>query len=202
MSLQFVREFLRYPGQVGALWPSSDLLAEKIVEMAGVARAPTVLEIGAGTGVFTRRIAEVLPEGACCIVLERNPGMAIGLKNTLPELDVVEGCATRLADHWNGRGWGPVRAVVSGLPWAVFDAGLQEAILSQVLAISDGETVFTTFAYFGPHLLAKGRAFRGRLESRFRQVTTSPVVLRNFPPAFIYRCSGALVVPSQPSATQ
>ncbi|GAB4178220.1 MAG: methyltransferase domain-containing protein [Terrimicrobiaceae bacterium] len=190
MSLHFVREFFRFPGEVGAVWPSSRALAEKIVDLAGVATAPTVLEIGAGTGVFTRRIADVLPTGANCLVLERNAGMVRGLKKSILGLDIVEGCATRLADYWNARGWKPVRAVVSGLPWAVFGRDLQEAILTQILAISDNETVFTTFGYFGPHRLAKGRAFRAMLDGKFREVRSSPVVLRNFPPAFIYRCVG------------
>jgi phospholipid N-methyltransferase len=47
---------------------------------------------------------------------------------------------------------------------------------------------FATFAYTHAARMPRARKFRDLLESRFTSVTTSPIVWRNVPPAFVYRC--------------
>ena len=47
------RRFLRHPGRVGALWPSSPSLCRMMVSRIGVEQAKLVVELGPGTGVIT-----------------------------------------------------------------------------------------------------------------------------------------------------
>lgn len=56
MSASLFRRFLRHPTQVGAVCASSDALARMITEEVGIETAPVVVELGPGTGVFTREI--------------------------------------------------------------------------------------------------------------------------------------------------
>jgi len=191
MSLKFVREFIAQPQMVGALWPSSPRLARAICDAVSLDAARHVLEIGPGTGVFTREILTRLSRDARLLAVEKNEALAVEVGRTCSRAEVVAGCATELADCLRERNFPAPEVVVSGLPWAAFGEELQQRILDQVVAVGGDTSVFVTFAYFGPHWLPKGRAFRARLEATFRKVERLPVVLRNLPPAFVYRASGA-----------
>jgi len=188
MSLGFVREFLRSPASVGAIWPSSPALARMMVRASGVSTASRVLELGPGSGAFTGEILNSLGSGSRFISIEKSPELARTVAAKFPAARVIEGCATRLSVHLEEEAFGRPDAILSGLPWAAFDDGLQAAILDQILASLDDRAVFSTFAYFGPHWLKAGRAFRKRLEASFRDVRRTEVVLANIPPAFVYYC--------------
>ncbi|MEI6279417.1 MAG: rRNA adenine N-6-methyltransferase family protein [Verrucomicrobiae bacterium] len=186
MSLRFFREFLRSPGSVGAVWPSSPALARMIVRAANVAAADFVLEIGPGSGAFTGPILQSLRPGARFVAIEKSPDLARSVAGRFPSVHVVSGCATELAAHLDGHG--TPDSVVSGLPWAAFGEPLQDAILRQVTSALHPDGTFATFAYFGPHWLKAGRAFRKKLEAHFREIRRTPVVVANLPPAFVYFC--------------
>ena len=66
--------FIRQPFRTGTVVPSSLGLAELMVEDMGLASANTVVELGPGTGVFTRVIAERGRPGA--------RGRAVGIGET------------------------------------------------------------------------------------------------------------------------
>ncbi|MEO6053288.1 MAG: rRNA adenine N-6-methyltransferase family protein [Chthoniobacterales bacterium] len=184
--LIFLPEFVRSMGMVGALCPSSPYLARLIVREANVRNAQSIVELGPGNGVFTRHIMKAKPEGARFIALEKNEVFARILREHAPDMPIIEGCATQLTDHVRDHGLGPLQSIVSGLPWAVFPEELQSSILKQVGASLCPTGVFATFAYFGPHWLPNGQAFRRRLKAMFSDVRTSRIELRNLPPAFVY----------------
>jgi phospholipid N-methyltransferase len=156
------------------------------VRAANVAAADFVLEIGPGNGAFTGAILESLRPGARFMAIEKSPDLARAVSERFPSVRVIEGCATELATHIDGQG--TPDSVVSGLPWAAFGEPLQDAILKQVTAALHPDGTFATFAYFGPHRLKAGRAFRQKLAAHFQEVQRTPVILANIPPAFVYFC--------------
>jgi phospholipid N-methyltransferase len=188
MSLQFVKAFIKSPGSVGALWPSSPSLARAMVAASEIPRADCVLELGPGTGAFTGEILSNLREGAEFAAVERDPSLARMMAKKFPRAKVIEGCATMLGEHLRAESLSRPDAILSGLPWAVFSEDLQKNILGQIRSNLRQNGVFTTFGYYGPHRLKAGRTFRKNLESVFGTINRSPVVLGNFPPAFIYTC--------------
>lgn len=175
----------------GAIAPSSRALAELIVESAGVGRAEAVVELGPGTGVFTGQILQKLPVNARFVAIERNPAFSRSLRKKYPKLAVVDGCASRLQNLLQSNGIQRADAVVSGLPWAIFNETTQASILTEVRGAVGEAGTFATFAYFGPHWLAAGRSFRRLLERNFASVRISRTVLCNVPPAFVYICRAA-----------
>ena len=188
MSLRFLKAFVSSPGTVGAVWPSSPALARAIVGEANLGSAGSVVELGPGTGSFTRHIVGGLRPDAKFAALEKNAGFAEAISREFPGIRVIPGCATRLGEHLESENIPAPDAIISGLPWAIFDAELQTSILSQIQnSLADGG-VFLTFAYYGPHRSAAGRRFRANLDSVFGEVRRSRVVLWNFPPAFVYSC--------------
>lgn len=184
---EFFRHFLRHREQTGAILPSSVHLARAMSEQAGAQTARRIVEIGPGTGVFTRELHRQRPEDSRLILIEKNPGLASLLRERFPTLPVVEDCATRVRDHLDRLEMESADAVVSGLPWAAMPASLQDDLLEAIRAILAPGGTFVTFAYFGPHWLPAGRRFRQRLQNHFPELATSPVELRNLPPAFVYR---------------
>lgn len=182
----FLRECIRSSQTVGAIWPSSARLARRIVTAAKVDSAENIVEIGPGSGVFTREILERKSKNAHFLALEKNPEFIPLLQNQFPETEIVEGCATRLDTYLKSHSMPEIQSMVSGLPWAIFPSSIQNTILDQIYASLSPLGIFTTFAYFGPHWVGRGRAFRQRLKSRFNNVSTTPIEMWNLPPAFVY----------------
>lgn len=189
MSLRFFQEFLKSPGSVGAIWPSSPALAALMVSAAQLDSAERVLELGPGSGAFTGLILAGLRPAARFLAVEKNPLLAETLAAKYPGCRVLAGCATRLSEHLQEENFGAPDVILSGLPWAAFPSELQETILSGIGKVLGRNGRFLTFAYYGPHRLRAGRSFRQRLDFLFEEVTRTRVVLANVPPAFVYHCS-------------
>ena len=185
----FLQAFAKYPNAIGAVAPSSKALATAIVSAANVSTAERIVELGPGTGPVTESIIARMQPTAQFFAVERNPEFATFLRVRFPDASIICGCASELTGHISDRWDRKPCTIVSGLPWANFGQELQESLLNSVCDNLNEGGHFSTFAYFGPHLLSKGRAFRKRLETRFREVRTSQIVFANLPPAFVYSCS-------------
>ncbi|HQZ19134.1 MAG TPA: methyltransferase domain-containing protein [Vicinamibacteria bacterium] len=185
---RFLAAFVKRPFDTGSVTPSSAQLAEAMVEGLGISEADTVVELGPGTGPFTRVIQEHLKPGACLMCFEINPDMAASLRRAFPKIHVVNDSIENLAQHLREAGRDGVDAVVSGLPWAAFSPDRQRRLLDATVAPMKPGARFATFAYSHAAWMTPARRFRELLDSRFSQVETSEVVWRNVPPAFVYRC--------------
>ena len=190
----FLAQYLRRPGSVGAIAPSSRHLARTMVDQVDWSRARHVLEYGPGTGAFTGAILEKLQPGARFAAIELNPDFARILQRRFPGATVVNDSAANARAICDRLGFPPapaVDAVLSGLPWAGFPEPLQDELLGAMLKVLKPGAVFVTFAYqFGTYLPA-GRRFATKIRGLFTTVDRSPLVLRNLPPAYVYRCSTA-----------
>lgn len=183
-----LQTFLRRPWRTGTLVPSSQGLAELMLEDMGLASAETVVELGPGTGVFTRLIAERVKPETLVLAFEIDERLARELQARIPGVRVVNDSAEQLPLHLRTAGRETADAILSGLPWANFSRDLQERLLRAiVLGLRQGGR-FATFAYVPAAQLPPGRRFRALLESCFTRVETTRIVYWNFPPAFVYRC--------------
>jgi phosphatidylethanolamine/phosphatidyl-N-methylethanolamine N-methyltransferase len=181
--------FVRRPFRTGTVVPSSRVLAQLMIEDMGLATADTVVELGAGTGPFTRLIAEHVKPDALVLAFEIDPVLAEQLRQRVPRVRVVNDSAEHLPDYLRAAGRDAADVILSGLPWANFSRDLQERLLrAVVLGLRPGGR-FATFAYVPAAQLPPGRRFRVLLESCFARVETTRIVYWNFPPAFVYRCT-------------
>jgi phosphatidylethanolamine/phosphatidyl-N-methylethanolamine N-methyltransferase len=180
--------FVRKPTRTGAVLPSSRGLAELMTAGMGLDEARTVIELGAGTGVFTRLIGARVRTDAFVLAFEIDPALAGELKGAIPGVHIVNDSAERISEHLQAAGRTAADAILSGLPWAIFTRELQERLLSAVVEALRPGGRFATFAYVPAAYLPPGRRFRALLGGHFAQVETTPIVWRNFPPAFVYRC--------------
>ena len=189
MDGNFLREFVKNPGTIGAVAPSSGALARRIVAEAGVAEASAVVEYGPGTGVFTEEILAAKKPAAPFLAIERNPEMAARFRERFPDVALFEDSVESAPRILEGLDLALADSIVSGLPWASFPPGLQDRLLESTLAILPEGGRFATFAYLQGLLLPSGRRFKNVLKDHFSQVERSPVVWPNLPPAFVYRCT-------------
>lgn len=186
--MTFVASAIRSPGVIGAVAPSGPALSDLLASVVPTEGAPTVVELGPGTGVVSAALRRRLPPGARHIAVELDDGMVAHLRRTRPWLEVVQGDASNLQKLLAESDVHRVDATVSGLPWTLFSEQLQRAIIEQVTLVQGDDAPFTTFAYSHVTRLPAQRRFRALLESTFAEVRVTPTVWRNVPPALTYQC--------------
>jgi phospholipid N-methyltransferase len=93
--LIFLRAFGTHPRLVGAVVPTSRWAVVDMVDMADIQGAKSVVELGAGTGVFTQEILPRLRQDARVVASERDPRLAALLRERFqdPRLEVKCGSA-------------------------------------------------------------------------------------------------------------
>ncbi|MEU3270109.1 methyltransferase domain-containing protein [Saccharomonospora sp. NPDC006951] len=187
----FLAAAVRRPRIVGGVAPSSRELAEVLASVVPSSGTPAVVELGPGTGATTSVIARRLPQGGKQLAVEIDPVMAAHLANSCPGVTVLRGDAAELGPLLAREGQdtvGAVDAVVSGLPWSLFPAQVQRAVLRQVCSALTPAGGFSTFAYRHAARLEGARRFRALLDEYFDEVVVTRTVWRNLPPARVFVC--------------
>jgi phospholipid N-methyltransferase len=185
---RFLGALARRPTRVGAVAPSSGRLAQAMTRGMGLEHARVVVELGPGTGAFTRVIERQVSPQALLLAVELDAALAAELRRRHPRARVVHDSAERLVEHLDTHGHPAADCIISGLPWASFPRDLQERLLEAVFAGLRPGGRFATFAYVHALRFPPARRFRRALEQIFPVVATSPVVWRNLPPAVVHRC--------------
>lgn len=181
-------QFLRNPGMIGAVAPSSPALAREMLATVDLSRGACVAEYGPGTGAFTREILTRLSPGAHFFAVERNAALAGELRDQFPSLHLHEGSVEEIDRFCALEGVARLDAVVSGLPWASFPTGLQRRILDATMKVLRPGGQLVTFAYHVGMVTPAGRRFKRLLPEYFSAITRSKTVWRNTPPAVVIRC--------------
>lgn len=185
---RFFRAFLRDPMTVGAVWPSSSGLAQRMIEGLDLSRARAVVELGPGTGAFTRWIEPALGPDTLALAFEVDGEAAERLRARHPRWKVIHGSAEQIREHLAAQGVAAADVILSGIPWAAMPPELQERILGEVARALTPEGRFSTFTYVHSPWTRRGAACARLLKRLFSQVESSPIVWRNLPPAFVYHC--------------
>jgi phospholipid N-methyltransferase len=163
-------------------------MAALLASVVPTAGEPVVIELGPGTGAVSSVITARLPLDARHLAVELDPAMAAFLSRHHEGVEVINADARDLRELLAGSGISRVAAVVSGLPWSLFDSDSQKHILQQIADAIGPDGVFTTFAYAHARALPTARSFRRALERTFGDVQISRIVWQNMPPAFSYIC--------------
>ncbi len=180
--LFFLRSWMADPIRVAAVTPSGASLARLITREILPANGP-VLELGAGTGVFTRAIVDRGVSEDDLTLVEYGSGFAEVLRHRFPRARVLQLDAARL-----GREGvvppGDVGTVVSGLPLLTLSPRTCVAILRGAFSVLKpaGSFYQFTYGYWCP-------VSRRVLERLGLEATRVGVAFKNLPPASVYRIS-------------
>lgn len=147
----FFRQWLKHPLSIAAISPSSRQLARQMInELPEATRR--VVELGGGTGVFTRALLErgIAPDDL--MVVELNEELHHHLKRRFPEVHVACADARELPEAATRCGYaegGPADAVVSGLGLLSMARESQRAIVESAFSLMHPHGRFIQFTY-GP----------------------------------------------------
>jgi phospholipid N-methyltransferase len=182
---EFVRAFLREPLKVGAIWPSSEQLSQAVANACTISPADTIVELGPGTGNFTQLLLEKLDQRGRLVALELSATNVEVLRRRFPQAEITFDSAEHLAKYVPARS---ARCVVSGLAWGNMIPALQDRIMKAITNSLAPGGQFVAFAYSHARYYPTTLRFRKLMFQEFARVETTPIIWRNLPPAYVYRC--------------
>ncbi|QND40029.1 methyltransferase domain-containing protein [Rhizobium leguminosarum bv. viciae] len=180
--LHFFRSRISNPLRVAAIAPSGDSLAGIMTSEIAALDGP-IIELGPGTGVFTRALLARGVSEADLTLIEYGPEFITSLQARFPTARVLQMDAAHLAhaDIFEGE---PVGAVVSGLPLLSMPPRKIASIMAGAFAYMRPGGAVYQFTY-GPRCPVP-RPILDRLDLKAVRIGGT---VRNLPPASVYRIS-------------
>ena len=173
----FFKEFLKNWRSVSSITPSSRFLVKKMLQKIDFSKTGTIIEIGAGSGVFTKELLKKMRPDSKLIVLETNGLFCNNLKKiTDPRLTVYNDSALNLKNYSVQNS---IDYIISGIPLANITNQDKENILSSSFNSLSSGGLFVQFQY--------SKESEKKLKEIFDEVTVGFTPL-NIPPAFVFYC--------------
>lgn len=174
----FLNKFLQSPQRVGSITPSSRFLAKAMIKPIDWQTTNTIVELGAGTGTFTRLIQEKKRKDCQVLVFEQDQEMREQLQLKYP---FSHYCAEAkdIYSTIQKLGFKEIDCVISGLPFANFSDELRVQIMDDIVRSLKPGGLFIAFQY--------SLQMKKSLMLLFKETTISFVPI-NLPPAFVYYC--------------
>ena len=177
-SFAFTKKFLAKYRQMGAVVPSSKYLAKAMAAaLPPMPAGQYIIELGAGTGVFTRQLLADRPSNPT-IAVELDHDLAETLRVNCPNANVVEGDASKLADilaALNIR-HDQVGGVLSAIPFISLPNQIGDSIFSAIADVLATGKPYIQVTYFSP-------AWRNFGAWKYFERRSIKRVWRNVPPA-------------------
>lgn len=175
---EFYKEWLKNPGQVGAIAPTGAPMARKMVTAVRPGNSLPVLELGPGTGVITRAILEcgVAPDNL--VSIEYSEAFLPGLRRRYPGVKFIHGNAFDMARLTTDLEFERFDTVISALPLMAMSVANRVHLVEAALDLLAPERPMVQFSYM-PWSPAPARAGR-------YAVSRLATVVRNLPPAHIW----------------
>ncbi len=182
MKSNFFSEFIKERKTVGAVLPSSKFLAAKMLKGIDFSKNINIVELGPGTGIFTKEILKKKTAESNLISIELNKSFYNQLSHRFKNetaFTPVLGSADNISNIINDLKIEKVDVIISSLPLAVIPLRIKAGIFREVNKVLKEDGFYIQFQY---SLNAKEI-----LNKRFSSVNISftPV---NIPPAFVYHC--------------
>ena len=177
---RFLRALLSDPLSVGALAPSGSALSSAITADIRP-RGGKILELGVGTGVFTRAMLRNGVEPSALVLVERDAEMSRHLQNEFPGATVLNSAAQNLPRREHPALQG-IEATICGLPLRNMASSYHRRILAAVFAAMPDDGALYLFTY-GLRCPVSQRV----LDASGLVATRTHIVWRNLPPACVFR---------------
>ena len=114
--VRFIRSWIERPLTIGAVAPSSKMLARTMARYVDPHSDGPVVELGPGTGPVTAALVEAGVDPARLVLVEFNPAFCRILRARYPDATLVQGDAYSMRRLLETLLLQPAAAVVSGLP--------------------------------------------------------------------------------------
>ncbi len=185
MAARFFGKFLRHPTKVASIVPSSNTLAQAIIQDISITEGDRVVEYGPGTGSFTVALKAKFPPGVRYLGIEQDNDFFELLNERFPDLKFHQGSAENVLKILETHQMGKAKAIVSGLPFVLMEPDVVSHILQSTHDALMPNGVFLTFTYVHGSWMGGAKHLRNMLRKYFGHVEMNRVVWRNLPPAII-----------------
>jgi phospholipid N-methyltransferase len=177
--INFFYSFIQSPKRIGSVIPSSSYLAKEMFRTIDFSEVRTIVELGAGTGVFTKYIAEKLSPTAEGFIFEQNKMMRHKLMDTFTNLKFYSNALEmrEVVQSYTKEG---IDVVISSLPFANFSQEIREQIAYDVYHVLKPNGKLVAFQY--------SKQMKRTFECLFSDISISFVPF-NIPPAFVFNCN-------------
>lgn len=178
----FFQRWLKSPKQLGTLAPISQRLANKAASLVHNAAMSKIVEIGAGTGRLTRTLLEAGIKVDNLTAVELDGQFCHFLKNSLPQIQVIEGDASYLPTLLDPSLVEKIDYVFSVIPLMYLPQSLRDHIVHQALSVlkPTGKLYHVCYSPFSP--LEKNQLIKSK-----RVVS----LWLNAPPGFVWEFESA-----------
>lgn len=186
--LLFIKQYIKNPGFVGAILPSSKYLADKMVETINFKSASCIMEYGPGTGVFTDKILKARKSDTILLIFETNEVFYNLLQEKYknePNLHIINDSAEHIEKYMAKYHIPWADYIVSGLPFTSLPQIASANILKQTQSHLRQDGRFVLFQY---------TLFKKKLIEQYFNTIKITRELRNMPPAYVFSCSNHRII--------
>ncbi|SCW73160.1 Phospholipid N-methyltransferase [Sphingobium faniae] len=176
----FFRQFVKHPGMIGSVIPSSQALVDAMLDEVDWDRTRLFVEYGPGVGTFTQGILDRMHPDAQLIAIDLNLDFVAYLEAEIsdPRLRVVHGSAADVRRFVSEAGFRQADYILSGIPFSTLPDGVGEAICAETLTALRPGGAFLVYQY--------SAYVRRLLTPLFAQVVEKTIWL-NIPPCRTFR---------------
>lgn len=183
-NIQFLQAFLKNPGTVGSITPSSPELARRMVAGIRPDENNVVLELGVGTGAITKFLQDIVPNDGSYLGIELDRDLVRSLRRNYPNMKIARGNALDAAEIHRKSGMGKVGTIICCLPFVSMPNEVGEKILLEIDKFMQQGCTFRTFQYAHGYYFPSAIKLREFMRDRYGKSKRSPLIVKNVPPAY------------------
>lgn len=176
----FLKNAMANPKEVAYVLPSSPWLVKRVAQVADLAHAKRIIELGPGTGGTTRAILNAMHPEAELVSVEINEKFIEHMKATIEDdrLKITNKGAQNLPEILKDNHWEAADVIISGIPFSTLPKGLGDVIM---------QGIHQTLKPDGRFLAYQLRDHVSKLaEPLFGRYSLKKVEYKNLPPMRIY----------------
>ena len=145
--VRFIRSWIERPLTIGAVAPSSKMLARAMARYVDPHSDGPVVELGPGTGPVTAALVEAGVDPARLVLVEFNPAFCRILRARYPDATLVQGDAYSMRRLLETLLLQPAAAVVSGLPLVTKPMRMRLRLIRDAFDLMVPGAPFVQFTY-------------------------------------------------------
>ena len=176
------QSYLRHPLQLGALFPSSSALSSLMVRHIKTDTHGRILELGPGTGSFTRALLKRGVPEENLVLLEKSSDFTTLLRNSFPKATVICGDATDVVAILRPLGIEAFDEIVSGIPLNAMATQLRRIICGEAFKLLRLGGSIVQVSY-----LPRCSIPNDIITSYSAKKIYCGLAIANIPPAFVWR---------------
>jgi len=189
MNFKLLRQLIQSPIETGTTSASSEKISQLIADSANLPEKKSIVELGPGTGVFTKQIIQRISSGTLFFCLEINEQFVKDTRSNCPNAIVYHASALDIKKYLLKHNLKHCDCIVSGLPWGLFGLEIQKQLLNEVYDSLESGGKFLAIAYITGLMFKPGIRFKKLLNQKFQKVEKTRIIWGNILPAFIYICT-------------